>query len=137
MAEIFQVAVSPMSEPKQYSISELAAEFDVTTRTIRFYEEKGLLAPARKGTSRIYNSADHTKLKLILRGKRLGFSLEESGEIIRMYDPAHGNRAQLEKLIVMIQSRREQLADQREDLQMMMFELQQVEQRAAEALRKS
>ena len=126
-----------MSEPKQYSISELAAEFDVTTRTIRFYEEKGLLAPARKGTSRIYNSADHTKLKLILRGKRLGFSLEESGEIIRMYDPAHGNRAQLEKLIVMIQSRREQLADQREDLQMMMFELQQVEQRAAEALDKS
>ncbi len=126
-----------MSGPKQYSISELAAEFDITTRTIRFYEEKGLLAPARKGTSRIYSSADHTKLKLILRGKRLGFSLEESGEIISMYDPAHGNTAQLKKLMAMIQARREQLANQLEDLQVMMLELEQVEQRAAEALGKS
>ena len=126
-----------MSKPKHYSISELATEFDVTTRTIRFYEEKGLLAPARKGTSRIYSSADHTKLKLILRGKRLGFSLEESGEIISMYDPAHGNTAQLKKLMATIQTRREQLANQMEDLKVMMLELEQVEQRAADALDKS
>ncbi|ARN76226.1 MerR family transcriptional regulator [Oceanicoccus sagamiensis] len=126
-----------MSKVRQYTISELAAEFDVTTRTIRFYEEKGLLAPERKGTSRIYSSADHTKLKLILRGKRLGFSLEESGEIISMYDPDHGNAAQLKKLMTMIQTRREQLASQLEDLQVMMLELEQVEQRAAEALGKS
>ena len=129
--------VAPMPESKQYNISELAAEFGVTTRTIRFYEEKGLLAPSRKGTSRIYSSADHTKLKLILRGKRLGFSLEQSGEIIGMYDPAHGNKAQLKKLIVMIQSRREQLANQLEDLQLMMQELEQVEQRAVDTLGKS
>lgn len=124
-----------MPKSKQYTISELAAEFDITTRTIRFYEEKGLLAPARKGTSRVYSGADHTKLKLILRGKRLGFSLEESGEIIRMYDPAHGNKAQLKKLMKAIQVRREQLEDQLEDLQLMMSELDQVEQRAAETLK--
>ena len=67
-----------------YSISELASEFDVTTRTIRFYEEKGLLDPFREGTRRIYGPADRTKLRLILRGKRLGLSLDESAEIILM-----------------------------------------------------
>lgn len=126
-----------MTESKQYNISELAAEFGVTTRTIRFYEEKRLLVPRRQGASRIYNSTDHTKLKLILRGKRLGFSLEDSGEIIGLYDPAQGNKTQLRQLIAMIHSRREKLSNQLEDIQLMMLELEQVEKRAVETLNNS
>jgi DNA-binding transcriptional MerR regulator len=75
-----------------YSIRDLASEFDVTTRTIRYYEEKGLLSPKRNGSQRIYSPSDRTKLKLILRGKRLGFSLDESAEIILMYGPGGKNR---------------------------------------------
>jgi DNA-binding transcriptional MerR regulator len=76
---------------RSYSITELATDFDITTRTIRFYEEKGLLNPQRKGQTRIYSAADRIKLKLILRGKRLGLSLEESKDIIEMYQPEHDN----------------------------------------------
>ena len=77
---------------KSYSISELSQEFDVTTRTLRFYEEKGLLAPTRKGQSRIYAARDRARLKLILRGKRLGLTLEESRDIILMYDSTSTNK---------------------------------------------
>ena len=81
-----------------YTITELANEFDVTTRTIRFYEERGLLNPERAGENgsvRRYSNQDRVRLKLILRGKRLGFSLDETGEMIRMYNPAIGNTQQL------------------------------------------
>ncbi|MBT3425869.1 MAG: MerR family DNA-binding transcriptional regulator, partial [Gammaproteobacteria bacterium] len=71
-----------------YSISELSNEFRITPRTLRFYEEKGLLNPTRNGQTRVYNGSDRVRLELILRGKRLGFSLEESCDIINMYDPA-------------------------------------------------
>ena len=91
---------------RKYSIRELATEFDVTTRTIRFYEEKGLLNPQREGTRRIYSPADRTKLRLILRGKRLGLSLDESAEIILMYGTPGNNRMQLEKLVSKIQEKR-------------------------------
>ena len=118
----------------QYSISELASEFDVTTRTIRFYEEKGLLQPQRDGQRRIYSPADRTRLRLILRGKRLGFSLEESAEIIGMYGPAGSNRRQLETLLDRIAQRKAELERQRRDLDSMMRELAQAERNCREAL---
>jgi DNA-binding transcriptional MerR regulator len=116
-----------------YSISELAAEFGVTTRTIRFYEEKGLLAPARQGSTRVYNAADRTNLRLILRGKRLGFTLDESRDIIGMYDPAGGNISQLDKLVAGIRQKRLQLELQLQDLQAMMLDLEEAEQKCLEA----
>jgi DNA-binding transcriptional MerR regulator len=117
-----------------YSISDLANEFDVTTRTIRFYEEKGLLAPRREGTRRIYGPADRTRLRLILRGKRLGLSLEESAEIIHMYGTPGNNRRQLELLISRIREKRAGLLRQREDLEAMLKELTNAEQQCREAL---
>ena len=117
-----------------YSISELAGEFDVTTRTIRFYEEKGLLSPRREGTRRIYSAADRTRLRLILRGKRLGLSLDESAEIIRMYGTPGNNRRQLEKLIEKIRERRLELQRQQQDLEVVLRELADAESKCNEAL---
>jgi DNA-binding transcriptional MerR regulator len=113
--------------PASYSISNLADEFDVTTRTIRFYEEKGLLDPRREGTRRIYSPGDRTKLRLILRGKRLGFSLDESADIILMYGTAGNNRRQLEKLIAMIQEKRADLKRQQNDMKAMLKDLADAE----------
>ncbi|UTA47556.1 MerR family DNA-binding transcriptional regulator [Simiduia sp. 21SJ11W-1] len=119
---------------KVYSISDLAREFDITTRAIRFYEDKGLLAPERRGQARLYNHADRVKLKLILRGKRLGLSLEESGEIIGMYNPGSNNAAQLTRLINKIQERRQALEAQKRDIDIMLAELDDAETRCQEAL---
>jgi DNA-binding transcriptional MerR regulator len=107
-----------------YSIRDLAGEFGVTTRTIRFYEEKGLLTPQREGSRRVYSPADRTRLRLILRGKRLGLSLEESADIIRMYGTPGNNRRQLETLLRRIGERREVLLRQQRDLQAMLDELE-------------
>jgi DNA-binding transcriptional MerR regulator len=117
-----------------YSISDLAGEFDVTTRTIRFYEEKGLLKPRREGTRRIYGPADRTRLRLILRGKRLGLSLDESAEIIGLYGSPGNNRRQLELLIEKIGQRREVLQSQQRDLEAMLRELADAESKCREAL---
>lgn len=117
-----------------YSISDLAEEFGVTTRTIRFYEEKGLLKPQRQGTRRIYGPADRTRLRLILRGKRLGLSLEESAEIIRMYGSPGNNRRQLETLLGRIRERREDLLRQQRDLQALLQELEDAEGKCRAAL---
>jgi len=117
-----------------YSISELAAEFDITTRTIRFYEEKGLLSPERNGSTRLYSNGDRTKLKLILRGKRLGFSLTESLGIISMYHPAKNNDQQLKKLINAIHEKRTQLQQQLNDLESMMLDLDESEAKCLAAL---
>ena len=116
-----------------YSISDLASEFAVTTRTIRFYEEKGLLTPERAGNSRIYSPTDRTKLKLILRGKRLGFTLEESRDIIAMYEPGHDNVEQLDKLLNGIRAKRTQLEQQFHDLEAMMLELREAEDNCVQA----
>ena len=118
----------------QYSISELASEFDVTTRTIRFYEEKGLLNPNREGTRRVYSAADRTKLRLILRGKRLGLSLDESAEIILMYGTPGNNRRQLESLLAKIREKRADLSRQQRDLKAMLKELADAEDKCLEAL---
>jgi DNA-binding transcriptional MerR regulator len=117
-----------------YSISDLAEEFGVTTRTIRFYEEKGLLNPTREGQRRIYGPADRTRLRLILRGKRLGFSLEESADIIRMYGTPGSNQRQLRALLERIRARRENLLQQQRDLEALLRELDAAEGKALGAL---
>ncbi len=123
-----------MSEAKTYSISDLAKEFDVTTRAIRFYEDKGMLSPERRGQTRIYTPADRTKLKLILRGKRLGFTLDESRDLIEMYNPSGNNSDQLQTLIDKIRDRQHYLQQQMKDLEVMMVDLQESEQRCLDAM---
>ena len=112
---------------RTYSISELAREFDISTRTIRFYEEKGFIHPARQGQRRIYSAADRARIKLILRGKRIGMSLAESMEIIDMYDPRRGDAAQLDALLARVAERREALRAQLEDIEQMLRALDEVE----------
>lgn len=119
---------------KTYGISELASEFDITTRTIRFYEEKGYLAPRREGTRRIYSPADRTRLRLILRGKRLGLSLEETADMIQMYGTPQGNRKQLETFVARIEEKRAELERKRRDLEVMLNDLQSVEEQCHLAL---
>ena len=91
---------------RTWSIGELAAEFDTTLRTIRFYEDRGLLSPERAGTTRIFHDRDRVRLQLILRGKRLGFTLTEIAHVLDLYDEQPGERGQLEFLITDIDRRR-------------------------------
>ena len=95
-----------------FSISDLAREFGVTTRAIRFYEDEGLLSPGRSGRQRVYTSRDHVRLKLIVRGKRLGFSLSEVREIIEMYDLDSGENGQLRYFLIGLSQRAEPTAQQ-------------------------
>ena len=112
----------------------MATDFDVSTRTIRFYEEKGLINPERRGQTRIYSAADRIKLKLIIRGKRLGLSLEDSKDIIEMYQPEHDNSPQLIKLINKIRERQVLLKEQLRDVEAMLAELDDAEERCVQAL---
>ena len=111
---------------EQFSISELSQEFDVTTRAIRFYEDEGLLEPHRQGRQRVYSSRDRVRLKLILRGKRLGFSLSEIGDIIDMYDSEPGEVGQLQYFIEKISVRRKTLKQQRDDIEVTLKELDSI-----------
>lgn len=120
--------------PTTYSISDLARELDVTPRTIRFYEEQGMLAPERRGQERIYQPKDLVTLKLILRGKRIGFSLAECKELIDLYDPSSGNHKQLNTFLTKIAERRLQLEQQLLDIQQMQLELDTAEERCLAAL---
>ena len=106
-----------------YSIGDLAREFGVTTRTIRFYEDHGLLSPRRQGQRRIYRERDRVRLRLILRGKRLGFSLAEIAETLELYDGPRGEARQLRFLMDKIQSRRAELEAKRQDLEVTMKDL--------------
>tara|TARA_B100001059_G_scaffold227325_1_gene256977 strand:+ start:4098 stop:4475 length:378 start_codon:yes stop_codon:yes gene_type:complete len=117
-----------------YSISDLARELDITTRAIRFYEEQNMLSPERRGLERVYSARDKVTLKLILRGKRIGFSLAECKELIELYDPSHGNRKQLETFMDKIAQRRAQLAQQLLDIEQMQIELDTAEERCRTAL---
>ena len=121
---------------RTYSISDLASEFDVTPRTLRFYEEKGLLEPTRSGQNRRYSGADRTRLILVLRGKTLGLSLQESAELIGMYDPSSNNKAQLSRLIEKIQARKTQLVAQKLELEQMIDDLDAWEQRSRNSMRR-
>lgn len=117
-----------------YSIRDLAQEFDITTRTMRFYESEGLLHPERDGQTRIYSEKDRIHLKLIMRGKRLGFSLAESKELIQLYNPSGANDKQLQRLLEKINERRLALESQVEDIRVMQLELDEAEARCRDAL---
>ncbi|WFF41210.1 MerR family DNA-binding transcriptional regulator [Salinicola endophyticus] len=123
-----------MSGPT-YAIGELAQQFDVTTRTIRFYEQEGLLSPERRGKTRVYRDKDRVRLKLALRGKRLGFSLIEIREVLDLYDDRnHGSVRQLERMLEILADKRANLERQLEDIRAMQRELDQVEARCQSAL---
>ncbi|MFQ5937824.1 MAG: MerR family DNA-binding transcriptional regulator [Acidiferrobacterales bacterium] len=119
-----------------YTITQLAQEFDVTTRTIRFYEDRGLLTPTRNGQARVYSPRDRVRLKLVLRGTRLGFSLSEIGEMLDMYDAEPGEVGQLELFLSKITDRRTFLRQQQRDIQATLKELDDIEAQCREHLTK-
>jgi DNA-binding transcriptional MerR regulator len=123
-------------ERGEFSISELATEFDVTPRAIRFYEDHGLLAPRRAGQRRIYSPRDRTRLKLTLRGKRLGLTLSEIRELIDMYEPGRDERPQLERFLAVLESHRTSLMQQRLDIEAQLTELQLFEKKIRKQLKR-
>lgn len=124
----------PKSKDETWTISEVAEEFDVTLRTIRFYEDRGLISPERRGTVRIFHPRDRVRLALVLRGKRLGFSLEQIAHIVDMYDAEPGEAGQLRYLLTQIEDRRSELELRRRDIDETLAELEQVERRCHEDL---
>ncbi|MBC7393753.1 DNA-binding transcriptional MerR regulator [Variovorax sp. GrIS 2.14] len=120
-----------------FTISELAKEFDLTTRAIRFYEDLGLLAPERSGLQRIYSARDRARLTLTLRAKRLGLSLTEAKDILDMYDSPRDTEAQLEKFLGVLGSHREQLEAQLGELQANLEEVRAHEKKARATLARS
>ena len=124
-----------MAIKQTYSISELAKEFDVTTRSIRFYEDQELLRPTRRGQTRIFSSKDRVRLKLILRGKRMGFSLAETKELFDLWDETlSGNEKQLLKMLTILENKRAQLEQQKNDIAQAEMEMDTAEARCREAL---
>ena len=119
-------AAAPAAE-RTYSISDLAHEFALTTRAIRFYEDQRMIAPERRGTARIYRERERVRLKLILRGKRLGFSLSEIRDLLDLYEVARNERAQLAKFVDMLGERRARLLQQKEDIDAVLAEIDGVE----------
>lgn len=119
-----------MSSERHYSISELAHEFDITARAIRFYEDKGLISPQRDGQRRVFSPRDRVRLMLILRGKRLGFSLREIQEILDLYEghPEAGETRQLAHFLNKLQERREALLSQRADIDLTLGEIDRLEE---------
>ena len=123
-----------MGAHRSFTIAELAAEFDVTSRAIRFYEDTGLLEPARAGRNRVYSQRDRTRLKLTLRGKRLGLSLSEILQLLRMYDSEADTAPQLNAFLAVLQSHRAQLEQQQDDIRVMLGDIAQHEQRCKRLL---
>lgn len=132
-------------EPRTYTISELAKEYDVTPRAIRLYEELGLLAPVRDGSRRIYSDRDRVRLRLVLRAKRIGISLAEAKELFDLYDSNHAGAAlqrdpsgeikQLQYLLSKLDERLELLRRQRYDVEMSIAEIERVYHKATETLK--
>lgn len=118
----------------EYSIGDLAREFDVTPRAIRFYEDQGLLAPRRDGQRRIYTQRERTRLKLTLRGKRLGLSLSEIRELIDMYEPGRDERPQLERFLAALGAHKTALEQQRTDIEAQLSEIAAFEKRVRKRL---
>jgi DNA-binding transcriptional MerR regulator len=127
---------SDATERGEFSNSELAREFDVTPRAIRFYETEGLLAPRREGQRRIYTPRDRTRLKLTLRGKRLGLTLSEIRELIDLYEPGRDERPQLERFLAVLESHKASLLRQRQDLEAQLAELEAFEKKVKKQLRR-
>lgn len=122
------------TDDKTYSISDLSREFDITTRSIRFYEDQGLLEPKRRGQTRIYNKGDRVRLKLVLRGKRLGFSLAETLRLFELYDTDKTSATQLKSMLELVQDKKAFLHQQMDDIKVLMMELVTVEKRCIETL---
>jgi len=129
-------AVTPLSAapPQTFSITELALEFDLTTRAIRFYEDCGLLSPQRQGRQRVYTARDRTRLKLTLRGKRLGLTLGEVKELVDMYDSPRDTEPQLQKFLLVLAAHRAQLEQQMADLNATLEEVRAHEKEARRLL---
>jgi DNA-binding transcriptional MerR regulator len=106
-----------------HTITDLAKEFGITTRTIRHYEDEGLLSPRREGLNRLFSHRDRVRLKLTLRGKRLGFTLAEIRELFDLYDLAHDEKRQLQEFLTKLEKRRALLKQQREDIEVMLDEI--------------
>lgn len=119
---------------RTYSISELAREFDITPRTIRYYEAEGLIAPVREGQKRIYSARDRVRLALVLRGKRLGFSLAEAKEVIDLYAAPQGEAGQLRTLLEKLDEKRAMLEEKRRDLEVSLSNMDSYAERCRERL---
>ncbi|MEO8565637.1 MAG: MerR family DNA-binding transcriptional regulator [Betaproteobacteria bacterium] len=124
------------TDPATFTISELAQEFALTTRTIRFYEDEGLLAPRRAGQARIYSERERVRIKLILRGKRLGLSLTEIRELLDLYDVSRSERPQLIKFLEVLAARRAMLKQQQEDIAVVLQEIEALERQCRKRLRR-
>jgi DNA-binding transcriptional MerR regulator len=122
------------TERGEFSISELAREFDITPRAIRFYEDQGLLAPRRDGQRRIYTPRDRTRLKLTLRGKRLGLTLSEIRELIDMYEPGRDERPQLERFLAVLEAHKSSLLQQQADIEAQLSEIRAFEKKIRKRL---
>ena len=120
--------------PRTFTIGELAQEFDLTTRAIRFYEDCGLITPQRAGRNRVYTQRDRTRLKLTLRGKRLGLTLAEVKELVDMYESPRDTRAQLRKYLLVLGAHRTQLEQQMSDLHATLDEVRAHEKEARRLL---
>ncbi len=117
-----------------FAISDLAREFGITPRTIRFWEDQGILAPEREGSKRVFTRRDRARLKMALRGKRLGLSLAEIKDLIGMYESTEDETPQLLECLRLMSSRREALEQQREDIEAMLAEISQFEQQCQREL---
>lgn len=120
---------------QRYTIGELADEFGITTRTIRFYESRGLISPARKGANRSYDRRDRARLTLILRGKNLGFSLEDIAEYLALYDSDPGQQVQTKLLLGKVEATIEDLNQKRADIDRTLRDLKELRAKCAEYLR--
>ena len=123
-----------MSQEETYTITELSREFGITPRAIRFYEDEGLLAPTRAGRNRVYVKRDRARLRLILRGKRLGLSLAEIGELLDMYDGVRNSVPQLTRFLSVLAERRRVIEQQREDIAAVLGEIGVLEKQCHELL---
>ena len=128
------VSAKPRAAAQAFTISELAAEFDITSRAIRFYEDVGLLTPGRAGRNRVYTQRDRTRLKLTLRGKRLGLSLQEIKQLVDMYDSPSDTTQQLTAFLGVLGEHRRLLEQQREDIEITLAEISQHEARCKSLL---
>lgn len=123
-----------LKDEERFTITQLAREFGITTRAMRFYEAQGLISPSRSGTSRIYSSRDRVRLKLVLRGKRLGFTLKEIANILDMYDAEPGEAGQLQYMLDRLQDQRDVLEKQRDDIDLTLAELDVIESQCRQRL---
>lgn len=117
-----------------FGIAELAKEFGVTTRTVRFYEDKGLISPTREGQRRIYSPRDRVRLRLIMRGKRLGLTLDEIAELIDLYDADPSEVTQLKQFIGVIRERKTVLEGQKQDIEDILAEMNRLERQCTQLL---